>query len=230
MAYIYRIVFSCCLFFLPISLQAAIINFSNQSTVVSPSPGGGLNFTQIPGNTSGSASRGGSNINIPFTFDVPSGKGIVPVPGTRTTSFDVPRIGGAVANAGRTLGPAGVGIGLATLICQETNICDDLFDDWEIASPEIQELSGAVNCHVLSPGVIHYHPATNTSFALGPHPVVCPLSSGPSGFQATATCPIGDFGTGCFTSTMWSRIETTPLQLSISKIFDVNIGVLNHNN
>jgi hypothetical protein len=64
-----------------------------------------------------------------------------PVAVSRAADVDLSRVGGVVKNLAKTLGPVGVGLAVADLVCSTTSICDDLSGGWskETDIPEVGE-------------------------------------------------------------------------------------------
>jgi hypothetical protein len=61
-----------------------------------------------------------------------------PITVSRSANIDIFRLGGAVKSLAKVLGPVGVGLAIADLVCSTSDICDNGFGDWEIgADPEI---------------------------------------------------------------------------------------------
>lgn len=67
----------------------------------------------------------GNRASVPFSYNVPNGQSLVPVSGLREANITLSRVGSAVGKFAQKVGPVGLALGTATLICELSDICDN---------------------------------------------------------------------------------------------------------
>lgn len=131
-----KIILFCILFFLSNAVFSSVYNFTE--------PGSGALRSTPLGNTAHSSSgnvslESGRIRSTPqFTFGTAAGKQ-VGFTASRLSSISTARVGGALVNFARNTTPLGLGITAATLLCTETDICENALGEFERLGDSTQE-------------------------------------------------------------------------------------------
>lgn len=143
-------------FFCILNANATIVDFSSDSSIVKTSSG--LFFRKTPTGTTTLAGPG-DIFNIDNQFKVPTKNGLVPVGVARSAPVDLPRIGAAVGKFAQKVGPVGMAIGTASLICELSDICDNA-GEWFFGMPSTA-LNTFGTCETVQYGEFYNYLHTN---------------------------------------------------------------------
>ncbi len=102
--------------------HSTTVDLSNQSNFAKSSSGL-MWATQASGAPTGALITG-NRASVPFQYNVPSGQSLVPVSGVRESNLSLNRIGKAVTNFAKKVGPVAVGLAVADLVCDLADICN----------------------------------------------------------------------------------------------------------
>jgi hypothetical protein len=171
----------CCVL-LSSNLNATTVDFSAQSSIVKTSSG--LFFRKTPTGTTALAGPG-DIFNIDNQFKVPTKNGLVPVSVARSAPVDLPRIGSAVGKFAQKVGPVGMAIGTATLICDLSDICDNA-GEWFFGTPS-ESLTGFGSCETVSYGQFYNYLHTNGTLYEYQRITLCETI--PAGWGLVSNCP-----------------------------------------
>ncbi len=150
-----------------------------------------------------------STLSSTSTALVQTSKGATPFQITKTATIDVPRLGSAVSKFAQRVGPVGMVIGTATLICELTTICNDAGQWLMGADPEVSGYPQTLNT------VGHYVVAGQTAFKYPTAETGCSRAASSDKFWGNGYTGSGS-GTGAQACTVTKISDNSTFKSSIA--------------